>query len=89
MRVCKRGCVNFFSLKLAFWARKIRILESIFFAKQELIRRSRLRVQDFATGKNFSINQNYIKFVKSDWLSTDRILALIGQLNRAVRVTPK
>ena len=26
-------CVNFFPLKLAFWARKIRILESIFFYK--------------------------------------------------------
>ena len=64
MRVCKRGCV-----KLTFWARKIRILESIFFAKQELITRSRLRVQDLAIGKNFSINHNYNKFVKSDWLS--------------------
>ena len=48
MRVCKRGCV-----KLTFWARKIRILESIFFAKQELITRSRLRVQDLAIGKEF------------------------------------
>ena len=64
MTVCKRGCV-----KLTFWPRKIRILESIFFAKQELITRSRLRVQDLATGKNFSINHNYKKFVKSDWLS--------------------
>ena len=45
---------------VAFWARKIRILESIFFAKQELITRSRLRVQDFATGKNFSINHTVI-----------------------------
>ena len=51
MRVCKRGCV-----KLTFWARKIRILESIFFAKQELITRSRLRGQDFSSGKNFSFN---------------------------------
>ena len=39
------------------------------FAKQELITRSRLRVQDLATGKNFSINHNDNKFVKSDWLS--------------------
>ena len=33
------------------------MLEIIFCAKQELITRARLRVQDFATGKNFSFNQ--------------------------------
>jgi len=32
---------------------------------------------------------NYNKIVKSDWLSTSLISALIGQLNRAVRVMPK
>ena len=31
------------------------------FAKQELITRSRLRGQDFATGKNFSFNQCHTK----------------------------
>ena len=40
---------------------KIRILESVFFAKQELITRASLRVQDFATGKNFSFNQCHNK----------------------------
>ena len=41
--------------------RKIHILESIFFAKQELVMRARLRVQDFATGKNFSFNHSHNK----------------------------
>ena len=36
-----------------------------------------------------SINQNYNKIVKSDWLSTALISALIGQFNRTVRVMPK
>ena len=31
------------------------------FAKQELITRTRLREQDFATGKNFSFNQCHTK----------------------------
>ena len=31
------------------------------FAKQELITRARRRVQDFATGKNFSFNQYHNK----------------------------
>ena len=44
-------CVNVFLLKLAFWARKIRILESTFFAKQELITCARLHVQDFVTSE--------------------------------------
>ena len=34
-------------------------------------------------------NHNYNKIVKSDWLSTTLISALIGQLNRTVRVMPK
>ena len=33
------------------------ILESIFFAKQELITPTKLCVQHFVTGKNFSFNQ--------------------------------
>ena len=32
---------------------------------------------------------NYNKIVKTDWLSTALISALIGQFNRAVRVMPK
>ena len=34
-------------------------------------------------------NHNYDKILKSDWLSTALISALIGQLNRTVRVMPK
>ena len=34
-------------------------------------------------------NHNYNKIVKSDWLSTALISALIGQFNRSVRVMPK
>ena len=34
---------------------------------------------------NKYINHNYNKIVKSDWLSTALILALIGQFNRTVR----
>ena len=37
----------------------------------------------------FSHNHNYNKIVKSDWLSTALISALIGQFNRTVRVMPK
>ena len=36
-----------------------------------------------------SINHNYNKILKSDWLSTALISALIGQFNRTVRVMPK
>ena len=32
--------------------------KAYFLAKQELIMRARLRVHDFATGKNFSFNQS-------------------------------
>ena len=35
---------------------------------------------------NFNVNHNYNKIVKSDWLSTALISALIGQFNRTVRV---
>ena len=34
-------------------------------------------------------NHNYNKIVKSDWLSTALISALIGQFIRTVRVMPK
>ena len=34
-------------------------------------------------------NHNYNKIVKSDWLSTALISALIGQFNRTVRIMPK
>ena len=34
-------------------------------------------------------NHNYNKIVKSDWLSTALISALIGQFNRTVCVMPK
>ena len=34
-------------------------------------------------------NHNYNRILKSDWLSTALISALIGQFNRTVRVTPK
>ena len=50
------SCVNFFSLKLKNpypWKHLL--------AKQELITRERLRVQDFATGKNFCFNQCHNK----------------------------
>ena len=35
------------------------------------------------------INHNHNKIVKSDWLSTALISALIGQFTRTVRVMPK
>ena len=38
---------------------------------------------------NNNNNHNYNKIVKSDWLSTALISALIGQFNRTVRVMPK
>ena len=34
-------------------------------------------------------NHNYNKILKSDWLSTALISALIGQFNWTVRVMPK
>ena len=37
----------------------------------------------------YNINHNYNKILKSDWLSTAPISALIGQLNRTVRVMLK
>ena len=37
----------------------------------------------------YFVNHHYNKIVKSDWLSTALISALIGQFNRTVRVMPK
>ena len=37
----------------------------------------------------FQLNHNYNKIVKSDWLSTALISALIGQFDRTVCVMPK
>ena len=38
---------------------------------------------------NFRCNHTYNKIVKSDWVSTALISALIGQFDRTVRVMPK
>ena len=38
---------------------------------------------------DYFVNHNYNKILKSDWLSTALISALIGQFNRKVRVMPK
>ena len=38
---------------------------------------------------NYHVNHNHNKIVKSDWLSTALISALIGQFNTTVRVMPK
>ena len=43
----------------------------------------------FCKNSYFFLNHNYNKIVRSDWLSTALILALIDQFNRTVRVTPK
>ena len=41
------------------------------------------------TISSFHLNHDYNKIVKSDWLSTALISALIGQFNWTVRVMPK
>ena len=38
---------------------------------------------------DYDYNHNYNKIVKSDWLSTALISALIGHFDRTVRVMPK
>ena len=43
----------------------------------------------YVSGVHSVFNHNYNKIVKSDWLSTALISALIGQFNRTVRVMPK
>ena len=47
-------CANYTSMNL----QKIHIFESIFFAKQELIMRTKLWVQHFGTRKNFSLKES-------------------------------
>ena len=54
-------CVNFFRLCWHFKREKSVFWKAAFFAKQELIMRATLRVQDFATRKNFSFNQCHNK----------------------------
>ena len=54
MSICLRLSWHFKQEKSIF-------LESIFFAKQELVTWARLHVQDFATGKNFSFNHFHNK----------------------------
>ena len=44
---------------------------------------------DLTGSYNFCLNHNYNKIVKSDWLSTALISALIGKFNKTVRVMPK
>ena len=47
-------------------------------------------IQNIVQGRYYYYyNHNYNKILKSDWLSTALISALIGQLNRTVRVMPK
>ena len=46
-------------------------------------------INNVNNNNNNSNNHNYNKIVKSDWLSTALISALIGQFNRTVRVMPK
>ena len=48
-----------------------------------------LDTQTWTSAYIASINHNYNKIFKSDWLSTALISALIGQFNRTVRVMPK
>ena len=49
---------QFFFAKADILSEKSPYFGKHLFAKQELITRSRLRGQDFATGKNFSFNQD-------------------------------
>ena len=55
------SCVNFFFAKADILSEKNPYFGKHLFAKQELITRARLRVQDFGTGKNFCFNQCHIK----------------------------
>ena len=45
--------------------------------------------KNIVQGRYYYYNHSYNKILKSDWLSTALISALIGQLNRTVRVMPK
>ena len=59
--VTKKVCQFFLHLSWHFKSEKNLYFEQHLFAKQELIMRARLCVQDFATGKNFSFNQHHNK----------------------------
>ena len=54
--------------------------EHIFFAKQELITRVRLRVQDFETGKNFSIRAS-----DRSWKKKSNFAVFLGTNSRKYR----
>ena len=56
---------------------------SLFLHTKEPLRKSKLFTL------YFPINHNYNKIVKSDWLSTVLISALVGQCNRTVHIMPK
>ena len=62
-KIFKTCCVYFvFRLSWHFkWEKSVFLKASFFKKKQELIMRTRLRVQDFATGENFSFNQCHNK----------------------------
>ena len=47
-----------------------------------------LVVDSFISAANV-VNHNHNKIVKSDWLSTALVSALIGQFDRTVTVMPK
>ena len=60
----QRRCVHFSSLKLTVLSEKNPYFAKHLFAKQELITRTRLPGQDFATSKNFSFNQSNTKSLR-------------------------
>ena len=55
------SCVNFFFSQADILSEKNPHFGKHLFAKQELITRASLRVQDFSTGKNSSLNQCHNK----------------------------
>ena len=59
---------------------KIRCLESIIFAKQELITRAKLLEQGLATGENFSFNQCHYKEYCVFFFSGKLIYKINGKL---------
>ena len=71
---CFRLSWHFKREKSVFWKH--------LFAKQELITRAKLRVQDFATGKNFSFNQCHNKAFCALRFSLVRISLLISAITK-------
>ena len=59
------------------------------FTVLNIFERRKVLRKTLAYSSVIDINHNYNKIVKSDWLSTALISALIGQFNRTVRVMPK